>query len=102
MYEKNRTIPYIVFKRTPNFLWDEEDLLSLVTDVQVIAGKSEAIQPPLGYTKIPVDLRQTPHELERSPTCEYVYICYKTDKDINLYERDLLLYKKLADLHKSN
>jgi hypothetical protein len=53
-----------VFKRTPNFLRDEEDLLSLVTDVTVISGNTADIQAPLGYTRINVDLRQTPHELD--------------------------------------
>lgn len=98
VYERNKTIPYIMFKRTPNFLRDEEDLLSLVTDVIVITGKSPNIMPPIGYKKIPVDLRQTPHELERAPDVDYVFICYKTDKDINVYERDLLTLKKLSDL----
>ena len=101
VYEKNRLIPYIVFKWTPNFLRDEEDLLSLVTDVCVIQGKQADIQPPLGYTKINVDLWQTPHELERSPSNDYVFLCYKTDKQINLFERDLLILKKLADLSKT-
>lgn len=43
VYEKNKLIPYIVFKRTPNFLRDEEDLLSLITDVCVIQGKQSDI-----------------------------------------------------------
>ena len=77
---------------------DEDDLLSLVTDVTIITGKSPHILPPTGYHKIPVDLRQTPHELERAPDADYVFICYKTDKDINVYERDLLTLKKLSDL----
>ena len=101
VYEKNRTIPYIMFKRTPNFLRDEEDLLSLVTDVIILTGKSPNIQPPVGYRKIPVDLRQTPHDLERAPDVDYVFVCYKTDKDINVYERDLLTLKKLSDLSHS-
>ena len=74
VYEKNKTIPYIMFRRTSNFLRDEEDLLSLITDVVVIAGKSPHILPPLEYTKIPIDLRQTPAGLERSPNVDYVYI----------------------------
>lgn len=101
VYEQSNTIPYIVFKRTANFLRDEEDLLSLVTDVVVITGKSPNILPPLGYKKIPVDLRQTPHELERAPDIDCVFLCYKTDKDINIYERDLLTLKKLSDLSHS-
>jgi hypothetical protein len=101
IYEKNKTIPYIMFKRTPNFLRDEDDLLSLITDVTVISGKSPHILPPLGYQKIPLDLRQTPHELERTPDVDYVFICVKTDKNINIYERDLLTLKKLSDLTQS-
>ena len=38
-----------MFRRTSNFLRDEEDLLSLINDVVVIAGKSPHILPPLGY-----------------------------------------------------
>lgn len=79
-YEKTRLIPYIVFKRTANSLIDEEDCLSIVTDVKVLMGQDRFLQPPLGYTKIPVDLRQTPADLERVPNLDYVYICYKTDK----------------------
>ena len=101
VFERTRTIPYVMFKRTPNFLRDEDDLLSLITDVTIISGKSPNIQPPIGYIKIPVDLRQTPHELERSPDVDFVFVCYKTDKDINVYERDLLTLKKLSDLTQS-
>ena len=74
VYESNKTIPYIMFKRTANLLRDEEDLLSLVTDVLVITGKSPNILPPIGYKKIPVDLRQTPHSLERAPDIDCVFI----------------------------
>jgi len=37
-YEKSRLIPYIVFKRTANSLIDEEDCLSIITDVKVLMG----------------------------------------------------------------
>jgi hypothetical protein len=46
-------------------------------------------------------LRQTPKDLERVPNLDYVFICYKTDKALALTERDLLLYRRLADLEKS-
>lgn len=101
VYESTKTIPYIIFKRTPNFLRDEDDLLSLITDVKIIAGKNPNILPPVGYHKIPIDLRQTPAELENSPKIDCVFVCYKTDKDINVYERDLLTLKKLSDLNQS-
>ena len=74
VYEKTNTIPYIIFKRTPNFLRDEDDLLSLITDVKVIAGKNPHILAPVGYHKIPIDLRQTPDELENSSKVDYVYV----------------------------
>lgn len=32
-YQKTKKIPYIVFRRTANSLIDEEDCLSIVTDV---------------------------------------------------------------------
>ena len=59
------------------------------------------MQPPLGYTKIPFDLRQTPPELERVPNLDYVYVCYKTDKQLSLIERDLLIFRRLAELERS-
>jgi len=37
-YQKSKKIPYIVFRRTANSLIDEEDCLSIVTDVQIIMG----------------------------------------------------------------
>lgn len=46
-------------------------------------------------------MRQTPKDLERVPNLDYVFICYKTDKALALTERDLLLYRRLADLEKS-
>ena len=38
VYEKTKLIPYVVFRRTSNSLIDEEDCLSIITDVQVIMG----------------------------------------------------------------
>ena len=32
---------------------------------------------------------------------DYVYVCYKTDKQLALTERDLLVFRRLADLEKS-
>jgi hypothetical protein len=55
----------------------------------------------LGYHKIPIDLRQTPKDLERVPNLDYVFLCYKTDKMLALTERDLLLFRRLADLEKT-
>ena len=55
----------------------------------------------MGYHKIPIDLRQTPKDLERVPNLDYVFLCYKTDKTLALTERDLLLFRRLADLEKT-
>ena len=55
----------------------------------------------MGYHKIPIDLRQTPKDLERVPNLDYVFLCYKTDKMLALTERDLLLFQRLADLEKT-
>lgn len=35
------------------------------------------------------------------PNLDYVFLCYKTDKQLNLTERDLLIFRRLADLEKS-
>jgi hypothetical protein len=64
-------------------------------------GQDRHLRPPLGYTKIPVDLRQTPPDLERIPNLDYVFVCYKTDKQLALTERDLLIFRRLADLERS-
>ena len=74
VYEKNGTIPYLIFKRTSNYLKDENELLSLITDVAVISGKNPYIQPPMGYKRIDVDLRQTPPELANKSNLDYVFI----------------------------
>lgn len=58
MYEKSgHMVPYIVFRRTANSLIDEEDCLSVITDVVVISGQDRQIRAPIGYTKIELDLR---------------------------------------------
>jgi hypothetical protein len=57
VYEKAGVIPYVIFRRTANSLIDEEDCLSIVTDVLVIQGQDPLIRAPLGYTRIDVDLR---------------------------------------------
>ena len=100
-YQKSKNIPYVVFRRTANSLIDEEDCLSVVTDVQIIMGQDKNMRAPLGYTKINVDLRQTPPELERVPNLDYVFVCYKTDKQLALSERDLLIFRRLAELERS-
>ena len=46
-------------------------------------------------------MRSTPKDLERVPNLDYVFICYKTDKLLALTERDLLIFRRLADLEKS-
>ena len=35
------------------------------------------------------------------PNLDYVFICYKTDKQITLVERDLLVFRRLAELERS-
>lgn len=59
------------------------------------------MRPPLGYTKIPLDLRQTPADLERVPNLDYVFICYKTDKQLSVVERDLLVFRRIAELERT-
>lgn len=90
-----------MFRRTANSLIDEEDSLSVVTDVQILMGQDRHLRAPLGYTKVPVDLRQTPADLERVPNLDYVFVCYKTDKQLTLVERDMLIFRRLAELERS-
>jgi hypothetical protein len=49
-FEKSGLIPYVVFRRTANSLIDEEDNLSILTDVCVIQGQDPHLRAPLGYT----------------------------------------------------
>jgi hypothetical protein len=35
------------------------------------------------------------------PNLDYVFICYKTDKQLSLTERDLLVFRRLAELERS-
>ena len=39
--------------------------------------------------------------MERVPNLDYVYICYKTDKQLALVERDLLIFRRIAELERS-
>lgn len=32
---------------------------------------------------------------------DYVFVCYKTDKQLTLVERDLLIFRRLAELERS-
>jgi hypothetical protein len=64
-------------------------------------GQDRHLRAPLGYTKIPIDLRQTPPDLERVHNLDYVFLCYKTDKQLALTERDLLIFRRLAELERS-
>lgn len=64
-------------------------------------GQDRHLRSPLGYTKIPIDLRQTPADLERVPNLDYVFVCYKTDKQLTLVERDLLIFRRVAELDRS-
>ena len=59
------------------------------------------MRAPLGFTRLDVDLRQTPKDLERVPNLDYVFVCYKTDRQLALAERDLLILRRLAELEKS-
>ena len=46
-------------------------------------------------------MRQTPVDLERVPNLDYVFVCYKTDKQLSLVERDLLIFRRMAELERS-
>ena len=35
------------------------------------------------------------------PNLDYVFVCYKTDKQLTLAERDLLIFRRLAELERS-
>ena len=98
---KDQNIPFIVFRRTLNSLKDEEDKLSIITDVKTIICKKSFYLAPLGYTKIPFDLRQNPEEVERLPNIEYAYLCFKTEKELRLLERDFEILKRFYDLERS-
>ena len=39
--------------------------------------------------------------MERVPNLDYVFVCYKTDRQLAIAERDLLILRRLAELEKS-
>lgn len=39
--------------------------------------------------------------MERVPNLDYVFVCYKTDKALTLAERDLLIFRRLAELERT-
>lgn len=94
-------LPFIVFRRTANALKDEEEQLTLITDVKCMICKDPHLPSPVGYTKIPVDLRDNPKELVGLGTREYIYLAYKTERDFRLAERDLEVVKNLLELERS-
>lgn len=88
-------VPYIILsKQTPD---DDEGRLNLIVDVQVMLSKHPDIKPPEGYTKILLDLRNTPLESERYPNNTYVFLCYRTEEKLQVLIRE---YYTLATLRK--
>ncbi len=84
-------IPFLVFRRTATALKDEEDALSVITSIHPLPGKSPHVTAPLGFIKIPIDLRQTPKDLERVPNLDYLYLVYRHDGKLPLLDRDVQL-----------
>ncbi len=94
-------LPFVVFKRTSNALKDEDEQLSLITDVQCLVSKDPYLLPQSGYVKIPIDLRENPTELIGLGTREYIYLAYKTERDFRMAERDIEIVKNLLELERS-
>ena len=94
-------LPFVIFKRTANALKDEDEQLSLITDVKCMVSKDPYLPTPTGYIKIPIDLRENPQELIGLGTREYIYLAYKTEKEFRLAERDLEIVKNLLELERS-
>lgn len=101
MFEKSGKIPFLIFRRTGTALEDEEDALSVITNIKSLPSKSPHVTAPLGYVKIATDLRQTPEDLERVPNLDYLYIVYKQDNQVPILERDIQLLAHLSALEKS-
>lgn len=92
-------VPYmIISKFKPE---NEEMILKRIIDVQAIVSKHPDVLAPDGYTKIPIDLRQTPEDLERVPNNTYVYLCYKTEEKTHALTRDYRVLHSLRKLEQS-
>ena len=59
------------------------------------------MRAPLGFTRIDVDLRQTPKDLESVSNFNYVYVCYRTDRQGSFTKRDFLILRRLTELEKT-
>ena len=99
--QKTGKVPFLLFRRTANALKDEQDNLSLITDIKILVCKNPNFIPPMGYHKIDLDLRQTPKNLERLPNLEYIYICYQTEEDLLVFEREFECLICLSELERS-
>lgn len=75
--------------------------LQLVTDILPIISKSPNTPVPLGYTKLPTDLRLTPIDQERLPNNTYVYIAYQTEKDTSMLVKDFRIITALRRLEQN-
>jgi len=94
-------LPFILFKRTANALKDEDEQLSLITDIKVLVSKDPFLMAPPGYIKIPIDIRENPTELLGLNQREYIYLAYKTERNFRLAERDIEVIKNLMELERS-
>ena len=96
-----KRLPFIVFKRTSNALKDEDEQLSLITDIKCLISRDPFLIPPVGYIKIPIDLRENQTELIGLGTQEFIFIAYKNEKDFRMAERDIEIIKNLLEIEKS-
>lgn len=92
-------VPYMVLTRQSPA--DDEGRLSLIIDFQVILAKHPDAKPPEGYTKIPIDLRGTPTENERYPNNTYIFICYRTEENLQVLMREYYTLQSLRKLEQN-
>ena len=89
------------FIRTANALKDEEEQLGLITDIHCRICRDPFMPPPIGYQKIPIDMRENPTDLLGLNTREFIYLSYKTEKLLRNAERDIEIVKNLLELERS-
>ena len=92
-------VPYMVIsKQSPD---DDEGRLNLIVDIQVILSKHPDVKSPEGYTKLKLDLRGTPSDSERYPNNTYVFLCYKTEENLQVLIREFYTLITLRKLEQS-
>ncbi|EAR94374.2 hypothetical protein TTHERM_00049190 (macronuclear) [Tetrahymena thermophila SB210] len=99
--ETTHNIPYLLIKHSAESLKNEDEKITLISDVRPLFGRNPLIRPDVGFNKIECDLRQVPKEFIRSPNMEYVYLTFKKEDFFFVNERELLIMVNFMNLERT-